>query len=61
MLSLGQACGEAHPALVSLDRFDILDGMRSSAAREVFGYERGWGMPAADDQNALRALMIREG
>ena len=61
MLSLGQACGEAHPALVSLDRFDILDGMRSSAAREVFGYERGWGMPSADDQNALRALMIREG
>jgi glutamate synthase (ferredoxin) len=61
MLSLGQACGEAHPALVSLDRFDILDGMRATAAREVFGYERGWGMPSADDQNALRALMIREG
>ncbi|MFO0627037.1 MAG: FMN-binding glutamate synthase family protein [Polyangiales bacterium] len=61
MLSLGQACGEAHPALVSLDRFDILDGMRASPAREVFGYERGWGMPSEEDRSALRALMIREG
>jgi glutamate synthase domain-containing protein 2 len=61
MLSLGNACGETHPALVSLDRFDILDGMRSTSAREVFGYESGWGMPAGDDQNALRALMIRAG
>jgi hypothetical protein len=57
MLSLGQACGEAHPALVSLDRFDILDGLKATPAREVFGYEAGWGLPSDPDRDATRALM----
>lgn len=47
LLSLSRACGGTHPSQISLDRFDILDdrfGTRS--AREVFGYEPGWGVPA---------------
>lgn len=57
MISVANACGAAHPALVSVDRYEILDGMRSASAREVFGYEPGWGMPSEDDQRDLRALM----
>jgi glutamate synthase (ferredoxin) len=57
LLALANACGAEHPALVSLDRFDILDGMRAASAREVFGYEAGWGMPPEEDRAALRALM----
>lgn len=44
MLALSNACGQPHPALVELDRFEILDANYvSTPAREVFGYEPGWG------------------
>ena len=40
MLQLRHACGCAHPALVPLDSFDILDpGLVARPAREVFGYD----------------------
>lgn len=39
--ALAHACGEAHPALVPLERIEILDGLSSLPAREVFGYEPG--------------------
>ena len=57
MISVANACGVPHPALVPLDRFEILDGLRSASARDVFGYQPGWGMPSEDDQRDLRALM----
>lgn len=50
LLALSRACGVAHPGLVSLDHVDVLDdrfGARS--AREIFGYEPGWGVPAMPD------------
>jgi len=44
LLQLSRACGKAHPALVTLDDIEILgDHFDSRAAREVFGYEAGWG------------------
>jgi glutamate synthase (ferredoxin) len=52
--TLGHACGQAHPAMVSLDRFDIVDGFQSRSAREVFGYEPNWGMPTQEDLAALK-------
>lgn len=57
MLSLAHACGELHPALVPLDRFEIVDGFRTVPAREVFAYRAGWGLPSGDEQHAIRALM----
>ena len=54
MLALANACGEAHPALVPLDRFDIVDGLHTRSAREVFGYAPGWGAVSAADQELLR-------
>lgn len=57
MLALAHACGELHPGLVSLDRFAIVDGFAQRSAREVFGYDAAWGLPAEDEQTAIRDLM----
>jgi glutamate synthase (ferredoxin) len=47
LLALSRACGVAHPSLVSLDHFDVLDDrFGTHPAREVFGYEVDWGVPA---------------
>jgi glutamate synthase domain-containing protein 2 len=56
LLQLAHACGEEHPAFVTLDHVELLDdhfGTRSAA--EVFGYEPGWGAPSA----AQRADLTR--
>jgi glutamate synthase (ferredoxin) len=45
LLELTRACGVEHPAAVSLDFIDIVDGaLGSRSGREVFGYEPGWGV-----------------
>jgi glutamate synthase domain-containing protein 2 len=54
LLELSRACGAAHPALVTLDDFEIIgDRLDTRPARVVFGYEDAWGMPSADDRAAL--------
>ncbi len=55
LLSLAHACGQPHPALVPLDRFDIVDGLHARPARDVFGYAAGWGVPGPADVAALRS------
>jgi glutamate synthase domain-containing protein 2 len=57
LLLLANACGEPHPALVHLDRFDIVDGFSTRSARDVFGYRDAWGLPHESDRLAIRALM----
>lgn len=57
VLQLAHACGEVHPALVPLDRLDIVEGFSTRSAREVFGYQPGWGLPGAKDVEAVKALM----
>jgi glutamate synthase (ferredoxin) len=57
LLQLANACGEVHPALVSLDQLAILDGFSARSAREVFRYEDGWGMPTDAERAAIRELM----
>ena len=53
LLSLSRACGVTHPALISLDHVDVLDDrFGASSARDVFGYEPGWGVPVMPDQLA---------
>lgn len=58
LLALANACGEVHPGVVSLDRIDIVDpGFTTRPAREVFGYEPYWGLPSAEEQAEIRAMM----
>jgi glutamate synthase domain-containing protein 2 len=58
LLQLSHACGVEHPALVSLDSFDILDpGMGARAAREVFHYDEEMGNKSQADRAAIALLM----
>jgi glutamate synthase domain-containing protein 2 len=58
LLALANACGEAHPALVPLDRIDLVDpGFTRRPAREVFGYAPGWGLPSEEERTEIRRLM----
>ena len=46
LLRLSRACGVEHPALVTTDQLEILDDHYGARpARDVFGYEAGWGRP----------------
>lgn len=55
--ALAHACGEVHPSLVPLERIDILDGLSSRPAREVFGYQAGWGTPTEEERSTIRKMM----
>jgi glutamate synthase (ferredoxin) len=58
LLHLAHACGEVHPSLVALERFEILDDtLGSRPARAVFRYEDGWGLPRPDEREAIAAMM----
>ncbi len=58
LLRMAHACGQSHPSLVGLERLELLDG--NGGAREaatVFGYQPGWGMPDADQAEAVDRLV----
>jgi glutamate synthase domain-containing protein 2 len=58
LLQLSRACGLPHPALVSMQQFEILDErFRAVSAAECFGYDPTWGLPSADDQLDIRHIM----
>jgi glutamate synthase (ferredoxin) len=52
---LAAACGKRHPSLVPLDALGIIDGAATRSAREVYGYQPGWGLPPEADATAARA------
>lgn len=55
---LAHACGVDHPALLSADHMEILDGaFGSRPLREVFGYQQGWELPSAADAAGLLEAM----
>ncbi|HED52606.1 MAG TPA: FMN-binding glutamate synthase family protein [Phycisphaerales bacterium] len=59
LIRLSRACGCIHPALVTLDRFELLGGdTTSTPAPEMFEYQPGWGMPPRDAQDGLVELRI---
>ena len=57
LTQLAHATGHAHPSLVPLDAFEIIDGnTQSRSARVAYGYEAGWGLPPETEAVALRQL-----
>ncbi|MEO8699201.1 MAG: FMN-binding glutamate synthase family protein [Kofleriaceae bacterium] len=53
LLELAHATGYTHPALVPLDRIDLIDSnTRTTSAQTAFGYEPGWGLPPAEVASA---------
>jgi glutamate synthase domain-containing protein 2 len=61
LLQIAAACGEPHPSLLPLDRFEVVDGFATRSAREVFGYEPPWGLPPEQDRATIRAFMATLG
>ncbi len=58
LVRLGRACGRVHPALVTLDQLEVLDGSHTSTSLgQVFGYEPGWGELSPADAESLRQAM----
>src|SRR5690606_28387289 len=58
LLKMSEACGVVHPALISTDQIEILDGNREGTPlREVYGYRPGWGVPSPAQVAELTALM----
>jgi glutamate synthase domain-containing protein 2 len=58
ILRLSHACGVAHPGLITTEQLEILDDhFGSRLARDVFGYEPGWGRPSEADRAAIVELM----
>jgi glutamate synthase (ferredoxin) len=50
LISLAAACGKPHPALVPLDAIDVvMSSTETRAARTVYGYQPGWGLPPASE------------
>lgn len=55
---LANACGVLHPAQVPLDALAILSGQHQARpARDVFGYQPGWGALPSADSAAVDLLM----
>ena len=58
LLKVSEACGVAHPGLITADDLDILYGLETrTPLRDVYGYQDGWGLPSAADRAAIVALM----
>ena len=58
LLKVSEACGVAHPGLISTDDLDILQGVGAKTPlREVYAYEKGWGLPSVADQVIIADLM----
>ena len=58
LLKVSEACGVAHPGLITADDLDILYGHESATSlREVYGYESKWGVPNEFDAAEVVRLM----
>jgi hypothetical protein len=56
---LAHACGWVHPALVPLERLEILDGrFDCTPAPAIFNYEKGWGLPSVEERAELERQML---
>ena len=61
LLRLARACGHDHPGQVDLDSIELIDERPTPVpARELFGYEPGWGAPPpVPSTDAVRAERTR--
>ena len=61
LLKVSEAVGVAHPALITADDVDVLDGVRSArSVREIYGYQPGWGQVGPDLADEITALMVAD-
>jgi hypothetical protein len=59
LIEMAHACGVGHPSLVPIESFEILDDRLSAvSARDHFGYQAGWGLPAETDARRYTAEAV---
>jgi glutamate synthase domain-containing protein 2 len=62
LLKVAEACGVAHPALISVDDIEIMDGeSRATPIADIFGYRKGWGMLSETGRDELLNLLQHTG
>ena len=58
LTSLSRACGKVHPALVTADQLELLDGrFNARTLSDLFGYGPGFGLPGQADRVEIERLM----
>ena len=58
LLCLSHAAGVLHPAIVTADDLEVLDGKYGSrTVREVFEYQAGYGLPSPAQREEIESLM----
>ena len=61
LIKLSHACGVLHPALMTTDDFDVIDGrFDARSATEIFNYGENWGLPSEEDQAEICRIMNGE-
>jgi glutamate synthase domain-containing protein 2 len=62
LVKVAEACGVPHPALISIDDIEVMDGeSRATPLAELFGYRPGWGLPSAPDRAELLRVLQHTG
>ncbi|GGO92273.1 FMN-binding glutamate synthase family protein [Nocardioides phosphati] len=58
LLKVAEACGVAHPGLLSVHDIDIVDGVHTKRPLdEVYGYQAGWGLPSKMIRDEIAEIM----
>jgi glutamate synthase domain-containing protein 2 len=61
LVKVAEACGVEHPGLIGSSAVEVLDGRTAATPlHDVYGYESGWGLPSAADQEEIVRLMTAE-
>ena len=60
LLKVSEAVGVSHPALITPDDVDVMDGVRGGVSlRSLYGYADGWGVPGPALRDEIEAIMAR--
>ena len=61
LLKVSEAVGVAHPALITADDIDLIDGLQhSQPLRDVYGYGPHWGTVGPDAAAEITEIMMRQ-
>lgn len=58
VFEVAEACGVAHPGLITASDVEVADGNRHSITlADLYGYRAGWGLPSDADRAEIARLM----
>lgn len=58
VFKVAEACGVAHPSLITTEDVEVADGNRHSVTfAELYDYREGWGLPGIADRDEITRIM----